>query len=333
MLAVLGLRRQRRTRRRGKGDPAADKLIEGPGFHHAANQAEVEAVTRGQPEHRVIAHQVLVALADAHLNHDPVRHRSQRQTGHRPDFQAAEQHRRTDAERSGLRRFHHDIQAVDIARVADRRILDLKVAARRAASGLNVNIGLEQGVEMLHARGGDLRGDHREAGPGAGKRADVFRIKHGFRLHLVFGGDQLQGLDLTDIDAEIANRHPGRHLPGVERMQGDLAAHGARCRFRSVKDAFVIQPRIGAAAVEVVETDRPFYGAGQRRGLNGESVAVKFNLRAPFRPEDAVVGQQVAVLGLDMQIDIESVFARFDGDDLADGEFTIQHHRASLNVR
>ncbi|SAU41614.1 Uncharacterised protein [Klebsiella quasipneumoniae] len=186
---------------------------------------------------------------------------------------------------------------------------------------------------MLHACRGDLRGDHREASPGAGKRADVFRVKHGFRLHLVFGGDQLQGLDLTDINAEIANRHPGRHLPGVERVQGDLAAHGARRRFRSVKDAFIIQPRVGAAAVEVIETDRSFNGAGQRRGLNGEPVAVKFDLRTPFRPEDAVVGQQVAVLRLDMQIDIESVFARFDGDDLADGEFTIQHHRASLNVR
>ncbi|SAW59324.1 Uncharacterised protein [Klebsiella variicola] len=186
---------------------------------------------------------------------------------------------------------------------------------------------------MLDARGGDLRGDHREAGPGPGEGTDVFRVEHRFRLHFVFGGDQLQGLDLTDIDAEITNRHPGRHLPGVKRVQGDLAAHGARRRFRSVKDTFVIQPRVGAAAIEVIETDRPFNGARQRRGLNGESVAVKFDLRPPFGPEDAVVAQQVAVLRLDMQIDIESVFARFDGDDLADGEFTIQHHRAGLNVR
>ncbi|SSM23555.1 Uncharacterised protein [Klebsiella pneumoniae] len=189
MLAILGLRRQRRARRRGKGDPAADKLIEGTGFHHPANQAEVEAVTRGQPEHRVITYQVLVALTDAQLNHHPVRHRPQRQSGNRPDFQSAEQDRRTDAKRPRLRRFHHDVQAVDITRIADRRILDLKIASCRAAAGLNVDVGLEQGVEMFHARGGDLRSDHREAGPGAGEGADVFRIEHRFRLHFVFGGD------------------------------------------------------------------------------------------------------------------------------------------------
>ncbi len=138
---------------------------------------------------------------------------------------------------------------------------------------------------------------------------------------------------MTDVDAEITNRHPGRHLPGVVRVQGDLAAHGARRRFRCIKDTFVIQPCSGAAAIEVIETDRPFDRARQRRGLHGESVTVKLDLRTAFRPEDAVVGQQVAVLRLDMQIDIECILARFDGDDLADGEFTIQHHRAGLNIR
>ena len=46
---------------------------------------------------------------------------------------------------------------VDITRIADRRIPGSQIASCRAAAGLNVDVSLEQGVEIFHARGGDLR--------------------------------------------------------------------------------------------------------------------------------------------------------------------------------
>ena len=39
---------------------------------------------------------------------------------------------------------------------------------------------------MFNAGGRDLRRNHREAGTGTGKGADIFRIKHRFRLNFIF---------------------------------------------------------------------------------------------------------------------------------------------------
>jgi hypothetical protein len=53
-------------------------------------------------------------------------------------------------------------------------------------------------------------------------------------------------LDLADIDAQIANRHPCRQFPGIIGMQGDLTAHGACGGLRGVKDTFVAFARASA---------------------------------------------------------------------------------------
>ncbi|SQD04269.1 Uncharacterised protein [Escherichia coli] len=62
VFAFLGFRCQWRTRRRGEGDAATDKLVKGAGFHYAARQTKVQTVTRCQPEDGIVTHQVLIAF-------------------------------------------------------------------------------------------------------------------------------------------------------------------------------------------------------------------------------------------------------------------------------
>ncbi len=68
----LRFRRQWRTGWGGKRDATANELIEGTRLHDTAGEAKIEVVARCQPEHRVIAHQVLVALTDAHGHHHAI---------------------------------------------------------------------------------------------------------------------------------------------------------------------------------------------------------------------------------------------------------------------
>ena len=111
---------------------------------------------------------------------------------------------------------------------------------------------------MFDARRRNLRGDHRETGPAAGEGLDVLRVKHGFRLDFVFRGNQIQGLDLADINAQVANRHPFGNFTGIKGMQRNLATDCPGSGFRSIENAFVANSRTGAAAAEIVKADCAF---------------------------------------------------------------------------
>ena len=116
-------------------------------------------------------------------------------------------------------------------------------------------------------------------------------------------------------------------------MQGYLPTHRASGGFRRIQHPFVIDPRAGAGAAEVIKANRALQRAGERGSLHRQTAAVKLHFGAAFGPEHAVAGQQMAILRLDMDIDLKGVFARLNGDDLPDSKFTVQHHGAGLHVR
>ena len=143
---------------------------------------------------------MLEAFADAQPDHHAIRQGAQRQARDGPDLDTAEQHRRTDAHGARFWHFDHNAQPVKITRVGNRRFLQFKVTTRLTAARFNVDIGLQNGVQMLNARCRNLRRDDREACPRPGKVLHVFRIKYRRSLHFIARGDQRQFLDLTDIN-------------------------------------------------------------------------------------------------------------------------------------
>ncbi len=159
----------------------------------------------------------------------------------------------------------------------------------------------------------------------------ILWIEHRLRHHLIVILAERQRLDLTDIDAQIANRHAFRQLAGVIGMQRNLAADRARRRLGRIKRALAA---FGVRrAAHIVEADGAAQRAVQRRRLNGQAAAVKLHARAAFRPEHALAGQQLAVLRLDVHGDIEGAGARRNVDDFAHFIFAVKHHRTGLHVR
>ncbi len=170
---------------------------------------------------------MLIALTDTHRDHHAIGHAAKRHPGYRAHFDAAEQHRRANIQGPSLRRFNNNAQAIEIAGVGNGRFLKLKAATPRPTPRLHVDIGLQDGVEILDARCRDLRRHHREPRTRARKGIHIFRIEHRRRLHFVAIGDELERFDLADIDAEVADRHVRCQLAGIKRVQSDLAAHRA----------------------------------------------------------------------------------------------------------
>ena len=95
VLVRIRLRGQRDRRWRSKLNAAADKLLEGTGFHHTANQPKVQVIAGGESEHRVITYQMLIFLTDSQGDLHAIRHITQRGAGHGTDFDAPEQDRRS----------------------------------------------------------------------------------------------------------------------------------------------------------------------------------------------------------------------------------------------
>ncbi|STL92683.1 Uncharacterised protein [Escherichia coli] len=50
----------------------------------------------------------------------------------------------------------------------------------------------------------------------------------------------------------------------------------------------------------------PFNALGERRCLYGQATTIQLNFRPAFCPEHAIAGQKVAILRLNMQIDIKT---------------------------